>query len=152
MGKVLSVEMKPRVLGDLQTITDFTNDEILEYYKKFVNGYPTGKITLEEFKKEYANHFPTGNTSELAALVFRTFDRNADGKIDFREFMCCASVSCKGTLEQKLNWTFRMFDLDGNGYICMAEMLEIVKVSKVAAGWWTSLLRLSANCRVFTES
>lgn len=128
MGKRHS-KLAPRTLAELRDQTNFTVEEIQDWYKEFKSKWPKGVLTSEEFKKEYSTFFPLGDASEFAKHVFRVFDQNADGKLDFREFVCGFSIVLRGRVEDKLKFSFQMYDINGNGFISREEMLEVLAVS-----------------------
>lgn len=131
MGKRQS-KLAPRTLAELRDQTNFTVEEIQDWYKEFKSKWPKGVLTSEEFKKEYSTFFPLGDASEFAKHVFRVFDQNSDGKLDFREFVCGFSVVLRGRMEDKLKLSFQMYDINGNGFISREEMSEVLAVSTVA--------------------
>jgi len=62
--------------------------------------------------------------------IFTLFDENDDKVINFREFLCGLSVFCKkGTLEEKLRFSFNVYDVDGDGNISRNELHMMLKAS-----------------------
>ena|SRR6218665_1541510 len=121
--------LKPEKLSDLSQETSFTEEEIDQWYKGFIKTCPSGRLKKAEFQKTYCGLFPQGDATLFAGHVFRTFDADKDGEIDFREFLTLLRVTRRGSLEERLRWIFDIYDIDGDGYITRDEMKEVIHVS-----------------------
>ncbi|XP_013412203.1 neuronal calcium sensor 1 [Lingula anatina] len=127
MGKKNSKMLIPLdVLVELQERTYFNETELESWYATFKKDCPGGKLTEEGFRKIYQQFFPYGDCTNFSAFVFKVFDENNDNQIDFKEFICALSVTSRGSLDEKLEWAFKLYDLDGDGFITRSEMLAIV--------------------------
>ncbi|XP_070163577.1 frequenin-2 isoform X2 [Polyergus mexicanus] len=125
MGKKNS-KLKQDTIDRLTTDTYFTEKEIRQWHKGFLKDCPDGLLTEQGFIKIYKQFFPQGDPSKFASLVFRVFDENADGTIEFEEFIRALSVTSRGNLDEKLHWAFRLYDVDNDGFITRDEMYNIV--------------------------
>nr|XP_039269285.1 neuronal calcium sensor 1-like [Styela clava] len=127
-------KLKPEILEKLMKETKFSEEELNKWYKGFLRDCPSGRLSCEAFKGIYKQFFPQGNSEKFAKFVFTTFDENKDGTIEFEEFMLALSITSRGTLDEKLNWAFQLYDLDNDGFITRKEMLDIVSAIFMMVG------------------
>ena len=111
----------------LESHTRYDERAIKEWYKGFKQDCPNGRLTPSQFVDMYKLSFPTGNAEQFCDNVFRTFDTDKKGFIDFKDFLLAIDVTAAGTPEEKLKWAFRMYDVDGDGVINQEEMTTVVQ-------------------------
>ncbi|XP_052000386.1 visinin-like [Xyrauchen texanus] len=125
MGNAKSSAMSKEILEDLKLTTKFSENELSQWYENFQKQCPSGRITPEEFKMIYDRFFPESDTTSYAQHVFRSFDTNDDGTLDFKEYIIALHMTSTGKTERKLEWAFSLFDVDKNGYITKSEVGDI---------------------------
>ena len=121
----------PEDFEALRQSTYFKLEEIEEFHAKFKEDFPEGTISRPEFIRMYKNMFPCANATLFAENVFRAYDADGNDSISFREFMCALSVTTRGTAAERLEWSFKMYDIDGDGYIDRDEASDILTVSVI---------------------
>lgn len=61
--------------------------------------------------------------------ISKIFDGSIqDNTIDFMEYVAAVHLVLRGKLEDKLKWSFKVYDRDGNGRLDKSEVKHIVKV------------------------
>merc|ERR1711935_394711 len=107
-----------------------TEAEVRENFNEWLKMHPNGRMTKKDFKEMISTALPTFSQEDFKKMeknLFRIYDTNNDGYIDFREFMVVFSVLTGGESEVVLRKIFRIFDVNGDGWISKKEVLQLVK-------------------------
>ncbi|XP_052008196.1 guanylyl cyclase-activating protein 2-like [Xyrauchen texanus] len=102
--------------------------QIQGLYKKFASECPSGNLHLHEFKRIFG--ITSESSEEECAYMenlFRSFDTNQDNTIDFMEYVAALHLVLRGRLEDKLKWSFKVYDRDGNGCLDKREVTRVIK-------------------------
>merc|ERR1719347_1960573 len=104
-----------------------SRDAVERQYKNFLTKHPDGKISQESFNDMMKECYPGTDTERLGKHIWRMYDTNQDGHIDFREFMIVLYIMSNGSPEENLKQIFRVFDINNDGKINFVEMKRLVK-------------------------
>merc|ERR1712076_182195 len=89
--------------------------QVRESFEAFKEQHPNGKMK------------PKKDASKMEKHVFRIYDSNNDGYIDFIEFMVIFHIMSDGSPEEVLGKIFRVFDVNSDGTINAKEMKRLIK-------------------------
>ncbi|XP_056156564.1 guanylyl cyclase-activating protein 1 [Lampris incognitus] len=105
-----------------------------QWYRKFMTECPSGLLTFYEFKRFFGLKNLSETSNAYVMAMFKTFDMNNDGYIDFMEYVAALSLVLKGGVQQKLRWYFKLYDVDRSGCIDREELLLIIKSIRAITG------------------
>eukprot|EP00761_Pharyngomonas_kirbyi_P013531 gb/GECH01013560.1/.p1 GENE.gb/GECH01013560.1/~~gb/GECH01013560.1/.p1 ORF type:complete len:178 (+),score=46.99 gb/GECH01013560.1/:1-534(+) len=118
--------LRPEEIEEMQRGTNFSSKEIKRLYKRFkkLDKDGSGTITSDEFMM-----IPELAVNPLVKRVISIFDANRDDSVNFKEFISALSVfSVRGGQEEKLKFAFKIYDIDGDGFISNGELFQVLKM------------------------
>lgn len=124
MGKAVSKLSK----DDLKLLRDrtlFDKRELQQWYKGFLRDCPSGQLSEEEFAKVFKQFFPFGEPTDYCHFLFRIFDTDNSKYIDFKEFIIALSLTARGDVTQKLEFSFKLYDLNKDGKVSYKDVLAV---------------------------
>merc|ERR1712073_117834 len=107
--------------------TALTKVQVESRYQNFLKLHPDGRISRKSFHSMMKECYPGADTEKLERHIFRMYDTNKDGHIDFREFMIVLYIMSNGTPQDNLKQIFKVFDINNDGFISLKELQRIVK-------------------------
>ncbi|GMM36491.1 frequenin [Saccharomycopsis crataegensis] len=125
MGKTASKLSKDEI-SSLKKSTYFDKRELQQWYKGFLRDCPSGQLTNAEFLKIYKQFFPFGDPTDFANYIFNVFDKDKNGSIDFKEFIIVLSITSRGSKNEKLEWSYKLYDQNRDDKIDYQEMLNVL--------------------------
>jgi len=104
----------------------FNKDEIemlVNFYMQWNDGK---KLERSHFRDVLHQKF---NMTEdiLMDRVFKAFDKDSDSIVGINEWVEGLAVLLRGTLPEKIQYAFEVFDLNGDGHISREEMFQMLK-------------------------
>ncbi|XP_034144312.1 guanylate cyclase activator 1g isoform X1 [Esox lucius] len=112
--------------------------DIQPLYTAFMKKCPSGALHLHEFKSLFGVQSLSEEESLYMETIFSSFDSNRvcygihmlmlDNVMDFMEFVAAVHLVFRGKLEDRLKWSFKVYDRDGNGKIDRHEARHIIRI------------------------
>jgi len=96
----------------LTTTSGMDEAQVRECFDNFVAEHPNGKMKKGDFRDMMEKALPNEDAKKMEKHMFRIYDTNDDGTIDFIEFMTVYHIMTGGTPEEVLTRIFRVFDVN----------------------------------------
>ena len=135
-------DLQEKDLTFLISQTGFSREEIKTILDKFSANNPDGKLDKKEFARLYdeLRPEPPELIDEIANYVFKGFDKDNNGSINFNEFLIAYALTSRGDQKQKLEYAFELYDVDDNGYLDKKEVSEALEAMLDLLGNFTLLM------------
>jgi len=112
--------------------SDSELDKIYEQYKSVISpsspdfaiDMQQGAVLLEKILSKIQSNW----WDYVLPKIYKVYDKNQDGKLEFQEFVVVLSIAMKGNLVDRFTFCFKMVDLDDDSKISTSEFVKLLKV------------------------
>ncbi|KAH9500299.1 Dual oxidase 2, partial [Bulinus truncatus] len=84
-------------------------------------------LEVELSKEEFAEAMAVKPNSDFVEHFFSLIDSDRNGYISFKEFLNAVVLFSKGTLQEKLQTMFYMYDIDGSGFMSKKQIGQMFR-------------------------
>ena len=103
------VSLGTKELDFLTANTELKDREKLRFhFENFIAKHPKGKIGKKDFREMYKGLYPAKDCEKIMERMFKMYDKDNDGYIQFRELMVVIYVMSDGSIEDNLRQIFRV--------------------------------------------
>uniref|UniRef100_H2SQH1 Guanylate cyclase activator 1g n=1 Tax=Takifugu rubripes TaxID=31033 RepID=H2SQH1_TAKRU len=117
-------------VGQIRCRAEGSTNHIQELCLLFMKECPSGALHLHEFKRIFGVQSTSVEESLYIETIFHSFDTNKDNALDFLEYVAALHLLLRGNLEDRLKWSFKMYDKDGNGKLDRQEIIHKIKLQR----------------------
>ena len=132
------------------------NQEIKKLKDEFdkIDENKDGEISKEELIKCLETIYPKAEAIKRTNEIFGEIDFNNDNSISFSEFLTVNMKKEKLLNEDMLTKAFKLFDIDGNGYITVTELKQTMPLQITNNQQWIDLVKevdQDGDCQISFE-
>ncbi|CAD8065224.1 unnamed protein product [Paramecium sonneborni] len=111
----------------ISQMTNHKEIEDLQHTFQSLDANRDGVLSKEELIQGYKKIIKNQEQAELQAeRILEDIDKNLSGQIDYSEFIMASINQSKILSQKKIEQAFRIFDLDGDGYITKQELEDVM--------------------------
>ena len=126
-GSSKGTKLKRKMLTELVQSTPFNETQITELFKHFRSISATDEDDGLLNKREFCKALGV-EPNLFYDRMFAIFDKDRTGFIDFREFVMGMAIFAASTpIEEKLKFSFQVYDQDGDGFVKEEELVSLLE-------------------------
>ncbi|KAI9003883.1 hypothetical protein DFJ74DRAFT_693950 [Hyaloraphidium curvatum] len=97
-----------------------------EFARRAGAGHTISKDDFREALRSHLTAYPSHAQRVFLERLFDAFDDDGNQAVDFREFCAGLSVFMKGNSQEKLEMSFKMYDVDRDGKVTKKELTRVL--------------------------